>query len=296
MKVSVVICTYARPEAANRLLIELKRQRYKDFEVLVVYQGDKGDIGKIKNSIETFFPVRYYYEAIPNLPHARNVAIEQASGEIIIFLDDDSRPRDTLIETHLSDYNDSAVAIVGGRILGERYEENVPESKIGMFREFDGCAYGGFDKDVRCEVMHVRGVNMSVRRNVALKIGGFDERFEGAAEYEDLDFSLRVLRKGYKIIFDPLAVVEHIFFPFGGCRKKSKEEQIYWLYRNHNLAFLNNCNKFFYPIFITECIFRIVMRSLYWRNPRIIRSAFRGICDGWRSYFNKFPLEIDYRR
>lgn len=285
MKASVVICTYGRPEEARKLLIELNAQSYKDFEVLVICQGNKNDLEKIKDSIKTIYPVRYYYEASPNLPHARNVGIAQATGEIIIFLDDDVKPSDSLIEMHLANYADPTIGIVGGRILGDKHvAENVPDSKIGTLRRFDGFAYTGFHKDIRREVMYVKAGNMSVRKDVALGAGGFDERFEGSAEYEEIGFCLRVLKKGYKIIFDPTAVIEHFLLPFGGCRVEKREEQIYWLYRNHSLMFLENFNKLFYPMLAVEYIVRIILRSLRWRNPKIILSGLKGILDGWKAY------------
>ena len=287
MKASVVICTYARPEVVKRLLLELNGQRYQDFEVLLVCQGDKGDLERIKDSIKNIYPLRYYYEASPNLPRARNIGVKEAHGEVIIFLDDDTKPDNNLIGAHLANYTDSTIGMVGGKVFGEKHERDVSDSKIGKVRRFDGFAYGGFYKDIRCQVMHARGVNMSVRKEIALEIGGFDERFEGTAEYEDADFCLRVLKKGYKIVFDPTAVIEHFLLAFGGCRVVSREEQVYWLYRNHSLMFLNNFNKLFYPILIAEYIFRIILRGLRWRNPRIMGSAFQGIYAGWKAHFSK---------
>lgn len=287
MKATIVICTYERPEQAKRILTELNGQRYKDFETLVVCQGDRKNLEEIESSINSSYPVRFYYEANPNLPRARNLGVREAYGEIIIFLDDDTKPDDSLIEAHIKNYTDPKVGVVGGRILGEKNKRNVPDSKIGTVRKFDGFAIGGFYKTVRCETMQVRGVNMSVRKKVALEIGGFDERFTGTAEYEDMDFCLRALKKGYKIIFEPEAVVEHFSLPFGGCRVAGREEQIYWLYRNHSLMFLNNFNKLFYPILTAEYLLRISLRSLIWRNPRIIRSMFLGIRDGWKAYFSE---------
>lgn len=291
MKATIIICTYRRPAEARRLLIELKEQRYKNFEVLVVYQGEKADIGKIKSPTETFYPIKYFYEVNPNLPRARNIGIREASGEIVLFLDDDIKPGNNLVEAHIKNHADSKVGIVGGKVLEDKDEGYVPDSKIGTVRKIDGFAYSGFDKNVKREVMHVKGGNMSVRRGVALEIGGFDERFEGIAEYEDMDFCLRVLKRGYKIIFEPAAVVKHFSLPFGGCRgrERSKEEQIYWLYRNHSLMFLNNFSKLSYPILIAEYILRISLRSLLWRNPRIIGSMFLGIRDGWKAHFSKPP-------
>jgi GT2 family glycosyltransferase len=286
MTASIVICTYGRPGALKNLLSELGRQGCSDFEIVVIFQGGKEDLEKVKDSTRIIYPVRYFHEARRNLPHARNIGIRESSGEIVIFLDDDTRPDSALVEAHVANYVDLAVGIVGGRVLGEIYKEDIPDYKIGKVRSLDGLHHGGFHKNVRRDdVMHVRGVNMSVRKELVKDIGGFDERFEGTAEYEDMDFCLRALRKGYKIIFDPTAVVEHFASSTGGCRMATIEESAYWLYRNHSLLFLNNLNKFFYPLFITQCIGRMILRSLKWHNPRIITSAFKGIRDGWSAHF-----------
>ncbi len=287
MKASVVICTYGRPEAAKRLLMELNKQGYKDFEVLLVCQGDKDDLEKITDSLKTFYPLRCFYEATANLPHGRNVGIKEAAADIIIFLDDDTMPADGLIEAHVVNYAEPSVGIVGGRALEDKYEEDVSDFKVGKVRRLDGFAHTGFYKDTKRQVMHVRGVNFSTRKGIIQEVGGFDERFEGTAEYEDMDFCLRVLKRGYKIIFDPTAVVEHLSLPFGGCRVEKKEEVVYWLYRNHSLAFLKNFNKLTYPVLIAEYILRVILRSILWRNAKIIRSGIRGIRDGWRAYLSK---------
>lgn len=286
MKISVVICTYARPEVTKELLLELQKQTYKDFEVIVVLQGNKDDLEIIKDLNKDIYSLRCYYEANHNLAHARNIGIKEAQGEIIVFLDDDTKPFEHLLEAHVANYNDPNVAIVGGRVIGDRQKRNVLNSHIGRVRKFDGFDYGGFYQDVRCKVMHVRGVNMSIRKALALEIGSFDERFAGSAEYEDMDFCLRALKKGYKIIFDPNAVVEHFRLSFGGCRMSTKEEAMYWLYRNHSLLFLNNFNKLFYPLLIIEYLIRIIRRSVCWHNQRVILSAVKGIRDGWKAHFN----------
>ena len=287
MKASVVVRTYGRPEVAAGLLASLNKQEYNDFEVILVCQGEKEDFEKIKDSINTVYPLRYYYEARPSAPGARNAGIKQAQGEIVIFLDDDEEPDNDLIKAHLANYTDSSVGIVGGKVLEDSCEKDIPDSKIGMIRKFDAREYGGFRKDVRREnVMHVKGGNMSVRKDVAEEVGGFDERFEGTAEYEEFDFCLQVLKRGYKIVYDPAAVIKHLALPFGGSKTytKTKEERMYWLCRNHSLAFLSNFNKLFYPVFIAEYIIRIIRYSFIWRNAKIAASSFKGMGEAWRVY------------
>ena len=289
MKVSVVIRTFNRPEVVKRLLARLNKQSCNDFEVVLVCQGSRDECEGIKRDAQINYPLKYCYQALPEAARARNTGIEQSAGEIILFLDDDLKPADNLIEAHLANYADQRVGIVGGRVLEEKRQKDIPAAKIGMVRRFDGYGYDGFHQDVKVSVMHVKGGNMSVKRQVAFEVGGFDERFAGSAEYEEFDFCLRVLKKGYRIIYEPKAVIEHFALRYGGCHYciQTQEQAVYWLYRNHTLAFINNFNKLFLPVLIVECILRLFRRSLISLNPGIIKSGLKGFRDGWKTHFGR---------
>src|SRR5439155_3617567 len=117
----------------------------------------------------------------------------------------------------LPHYDDPSVGGVGGRVLkgsespGEWWETD----KIGHVLP-NGELYAGFDTD-RGQILsvdHVMGCNMSFRREVIAQLGGFREDYPGISGVcEDSDMCLRVRALGYKILFDPAAVVNHIGAP-----------------------------------------------------------------------------------
>ncbi len=78
--VSIVIPTYHRKESLLRLLKSLKGT---PAEIIVVEQGD--DNGKIFKKLVD----RYIYLNKPSTPHAMNVGVTKAKGDLILFLDDD---------------------------------------------------------------------------------------------------------------------------------------------------------------------------------------------------------------
>ena len=62
------------------------------------------------------------------------------------------------------------------------------------------------------------GGNFSVKRSIALKIGGFDENFVKVAYRFERDFADRLITEGGKILFEPNAVIKHLKLPHGGTR------------------------------------------------------------------------------
>jgi GT2 family glycosyltransferase len=66
--------------------------------------------------------------------------------------------------------------------------------------------------------MNVMAGNLSVRRDKALQIGGFDENFIGVAYRFETEFAHRIWAQGGKILFQPEASIHHLRAPSGGTR------------------------------------------------------------------------------
>ena len=101
----------------------------------------------------------------------------------------------------------------------------------------NGFILGNFDlkQEKPIEVDTVIGCNMSFRKRLLEKAGGFDERFRGNCFREDTDISLRIRRLNYKLIFHPKAVAIHKFK--GGIVSR---KWFYWTVYNHTYFFLKN--------------------------------------------------------
>ena len=67
-------------------------------------------------------------------------------------------------------------------------------------------------------VRNVMAGNLSVKRDMALEIGGFDENFVGSAYRFETEFAKRILANGGKIWFEPRASIKHLRAERGGTR------------------------------------------------------------------------------
>jgi glycosyltransferase involved in cell wall biosynthesis len=120
MKASVVICTHNRAADVKEALLSLLQQRFKDsYEVIVV---DNCSTDHTKQVVEEFqkmvhIPVIYVFEERLGLSVARNRAIREASGEYVLFLDDDAVASADWIGGIVALFElDPRIGCVGGKI------------------------------------------------------------------------------------------------------------------------------------------------------------------------------------
>lgn len=149
--------------------------------------------------------------AEPSIPAAMNEALRRATTEIVLFLDDDVVPAPELLHAHLEAHRDPSIWAVAGQVLqpGEAPADHPPAANDLEFR-FNGTA--------ACLVTNVMAGNLSVKRAEALRLGGFDENFIGAAYRFETDFAARLCRAGGKILFQPRASLRHLKLGTGGLR------------------------------------------------------------------------------
>ena len=136
---------------------------------------------------------------------ARNSGVEQSSGDVVAFLDDDAVACATWIETIANAYSDPAVAGVGGGAV-PNWEVDRP---AWFPREFDwvvGCSYLGMPERPTA-VRNVFGCNMSFRREVLDELGGF--RLGYGCDETEFCIRLRQRWPERKVMYVPAAEVSH---------------------------------------------------------------------------------------
>lgn len=144
----------------------------------------------------------------PSIPQAMNQGLLAASTDIILFLDDDIRPEPDLLSAHLSAHQDGATALVAGRVI-QPWQEGVDFDAATEFH-FASLRPGWMDEFIGC--------NFSIRRDVALALGGFDENFVRVAYRFEAEFAYRLRRAGHRIYFEPKACLHHLKVTTGGTR------------------------------------------------------------------------------
>jgi GT2 family glycosyltransferase len=160
------------------------------------------------------------------LSGARNTAVAAAPGDVVAFLDDDAAARPGWLRALLAPYADPDVVAVGG-VAHPRFPAGrpdlLPSSGTGpdSFGELDwivGCTYTG-QPTTRAEVRNLMGCNMSIRREVFDRVGGFAKDLgrigRNPLGCEETELCIRV-RQAYRrmgrearIVFEPAAEVDH---------------------------------------------------------------------------------------
>jgi GT2 family glycosyltransferase len=279
-RISVVLPTLDRPEAIYNLLRHLEHQTLKPFEIVVVDQSAVPD-DRVAAYAGANPLVRHHRIPVKGLPNARNVGVGLSRGDVVLFLDDDSIPDPDLVRFHAGNYADRDVDGVGGRVLGG-YDEC--GAVIGRFRESDGKVIRNFGGTTRCAVDHLPGGNMSFRREVFDRVGGFDFRYGGSAIGEETDFCLRARGAGYRFVFEPRASLEHLHLPTGGCRAPRFEDWVFWQAHNSMLFVLRHARAVSWPGFILKRIAKFGILSLEHGSPLLLGIGLRGLLRGMSTH------------
>ena len=212
--VSVVIATYCRPEALAMCLQHLSRQTTRPHEILVV---DASPDQASEAVVRGFSGVRYARneQGMGTLPRSRQIGVEDTTGEVVAFLDDDAFADPNWLAELASTYALGVGGVGGQARNGQPGEATDGVDRIGRFFP-DGSLTGFFaaDPGKTIEVDHLLGCNMSFRRAALDACGGIPTWPAGvSALREDLFLSLRVRRAGWKLLFNPRAGVRHIGSP-----------------------------------------------------------------------------------
>jgi GT2 family glycosyltransferase len=205
---SIVIPTYLRGAVlVDSVRVLLALENGAD-EIVVVDQTRQHpeDVERGLRALQVSGQIRWIRCPDPNIPGAMNTGLREARSEIVLFLDDDIVPDARLVEAHRAANCDSA--LIAGMVLqpGEQPESLQPGE---TFR---------FNSDAPARVSEFMGGNFSIRRDVALALGGFDENFVGAAYRFEAEFAHRYTRANGFILYEPRAAIRHLQISTGGTR------------------------------------------------------------------------------
>lgn len=289
-RVSIVIATYNRCEDLRECLSSIFDLKDGLLEVIVVDSKSTDGTRQLKDR----FPIEFVSINRRNRQSARNLGISNAHGDIIAFLDDDVVVSDEWLDRMIIPYTDSSVGGVGGRTIPygktEEFYTKVSENEIGKVFN-DGLVLGNFDfpSESIVEVDSFIGCNMSFRRGLLLRVGGFDENYIGTGYRDDTDLCIRIRRLGYKLLYQPKSLVWHKF-----RGKRVSSDWSYWYIRNHVYFYLKNIfaeHRKSFLFFLQKMFFPprdyVLKSGINLRiDPTLISNVFRGFADGYKTWKN----------
>jgi O-antigen biosynthesis protein len=197
-RVSVVVCTYNAERTLAPCLDSLAKLNYPDYEVIVVNDGSTDGSLAIAE--------RYGYCKIISQPNkglsvARNVGAEASTGEIVAYTDSDCVADPDWLTYLVAKMEASDLSACGG--------PNFPPPEESLVPAAVAVSPGGPTHVLLADDVaeHIAGCNMAFRRDVLLRLGGFDPIYRAAGD--DVDICWRFQDAGYTIGFSPAAMVWH---------------------------------------------------------------------------------------
>jgi GT2 family glycosyltransferase len=214
---SVVIPTFRRPHALELTLRHILEVDYPPdaFEVIVVDDGSGDETAAVvERHVGGRTAVTYAEQANSGAAAARNRGARVATGDMVLFLDDDILVERTHLQLHAATHDRFDRALVNGEwrftpetlallqtssfgryriALEDHFREEAPARPLG-----DDC--------LQCEVLPAP--DLSMERELFWEIGGFDDAFP-AAGAEDQEFSYRARQAGCLLVRNPTIRLLH---------------------------------------------------------------------------------------
>ncbi len=212
IRASIIIPTKDKITRLRLVLKALEKQVDDSIEVIVVFDGNSSQ------TMEAFYKLNFTYqpqiiliEKNMGRSAARNLGINRANGERIIFMDDDVIPAKDFVLKHLSGYNQRWVLMgitkdtflyeteieelyFGEKIWGDLSFLN-EKSRLIYKPVFINTLFKIFGNHFSLKWLLFFTNNGSVNKKDLLEVGGFDENFKGWG-HEDIELAYRLHKRG----------------------------------------------------------------------------------------------------
>jgi GT2 family glycosyltransferase len=215
VSVTVIVVCWNSAEVIGRCLRALLEQEYGSYEIVVVDDGSEDQTRAVAERELT--GGRGIVIASPvnrGCPHARNLGLEHAKGEIVAFIDADGFATPSWLREVVAAFGtdrtiggvastvffaDDPLAINGA---GGTVNRQGWAADLAMSESYERAELAG-------EALYPMGCGMAVRREAIAKVGGFDDRMLNY--YDDVDYGVRLWRAGYRVVVAGDAWIDHGF-------------------------------------------------------------------------------------
>lgn len=215
--ISIILCTLGHRSSLQKCLDSLAAQDCTSFEILLVLNRE-GEAPALR--VPDHVSYRLLRELRPGVCAARNCAIPEARGEILVFVDDDVVAHDGWLHQLLQGFADPQVACVTGRVIPEGPGVLSATDSLHYYfgphavspRAFDPSD-GSYEEVLNGRVFGV-GCNMAFRRSFLQAYSRFPEDLGTGSvigAQDDNYMLIQVLRHGFRIHYNPHAQVTHFF-------------------------------------------------------------------------------------
>lgn len=292
-RVCVIVLSYNQRDTTLEFLKSLHESWEAPVEVLV---WDNGSSDGTVSAISRAYPAVKIHRSATNLGVAsgRNAAAALAEKTVapthLLFLDNDMEVRSGFVQSLLGVFEEyTNVGQVQAKLLfmhdrrlindggGCKINFLTGETKPVGYMETDRGQHDHLKPCISC------GGAMMVRSEVFRELGGFDPSFDPFGP-EDLDFSLRLQKAGYRALYAPRAVAYHAVshtFGSGYSEEYARFKARHWItfLKRHG----NPIQKVgFYLLGAPYLVLKVMVREARRGNLAALRGIFRGVMDFFR--------------
>lgn len=242
-------------------------QSEEPYEIIVV---DNGSIDETAIEVNRHFPQVRFFQMSENkgVAGGRNIGLEQAKGDIVIFMDDDAllQSGDIFQQVRTRFTDNEQLAVIAFQIVND-------SADAVLSHEFPMRAHTLENIVTEQMVSYFIGCGFAVRRNFFLAVGGFHPEMIYALE--EVDLSYRLLDLGYDILYCPSIVIRHRTPP----AVRRQEPWYYYLMRSRVLMVLRNLPWWAAVPHLLIWHVGLLGHALF---HRYLRGYWRGFLAGWR--------------
>ena len=205
LRYSVITPVYNRPDEVRELLESLTRQTYTNFEVIIIEDGSTLTCEEVCKSFDGRLELKYFYKPNSGQGFSRNYGFERASGDYFVQLDSDAIIPESYFEiVDQSLQTDWLDAYGGPDAAHESFTDIQKAINYAMTSIFTTGGIRGKKNNAGGQ-FHPRSFNFGISRNVWEATKGYTM----TRMAEDIEFSIRILDKGFKVGLIEEAFIYH---------------------------------------------------------------------------------------
>ncbi|MFH1601768.1 MAG: glycosyltransferase family 2 protein [Candidatus Shapirobacteria bacterium] len=295
---SVIICTLSRASSLEHCLKSLAAQTFKNFEVIIVDGGSTDKTKEVISSYTKKLSIKTVTYKEKELAKVRDQGWRKAQGRLISWIDDDVVVSPDWAKSIINTFKkDKKIAGATGptlvpknllknrdvfflysqagflKIISFIWDKFFLEGKkyeVGRILKSGAWTPGSnFPSSLKVkglkEVDYLEACNMTLKKELVSRVGGYDYGYKAVAEWCELDLAMRVKELGYRLVFNPKIKVAHNISQGGVFSKRTKAKQR-----------MENFFKFYFRHIFKPCsgylfkfILYLVFLNFYWTYKAI---------------------------
>lgn len=201
---SLIICGYNEEKNLDRCIKSCLNLKYPQSKYEIIYVDNNSKDMSLE--VAKKYPIKIFTEKKQGLSESRNCGIKNSLGEILVFLDADTRLDENYLKEHINTFSNPCVAVGGGKVL--------PLVETWISNYLGVSLFDRYPRYLKTRYIKTYpGCNLTIRKKILDRFGYFKEGLvtaEGITRFaEDKEICSRIRSNGFKILYNPKSIIYH---------------------------------------------------------------------------------------